>query len=175
MEALFVSLAGQTIQLLTPYIKKGFDKFSEELGNSAAEKVKGLFNTIKNKFSNDPKATNTMAQYQKEPETHEVEIKNVLMEKLAQDKDLVTELNNRLKELKPVLEIIQKGKWISTTGEVTALKADKMGAKRDIHVTQEFEVVDGKLTGPDVKEIDWARYICNLLAKLIDTFLLSAQ
>jgi hypothetical protein len=154
MEALIVSLAGQAVQLLTPYIKKGFDKFSEEVGKSAAEKVKGLFNTIKSKFLNDQKAIDTMAQFQKEPEVHEVEIKNILMEKLAQDKDLVTELNNRLKELKPILEIVQKGKLVSATGEVTGLKAEKVGSKRDIHVSQEFEAVDGKLTSVDVKEID---------------------
>ena len=84
MEAIIIGLAGQAIELLTPYLKKGFDKFSEEVGKAAAEKVKGLFSKIKEKFSKDPVSADTVSRYEKEPEKYATYVKDVLKEKLAE-------------------------------------------------------------------------------------------
>jgi hypothetical protein len=47
MEPITAALAAQATAILTPYAKKGAEKFAEEVGKVASEKVKGLFNRLK--------------------------------------------------------------------------------------------------------------------------------
>jgi hypothetical protein len=65
MEAIAVGLAAKAVEILTPYVKKGFDKLSEDVGKAGAEKVKGLLDTIKARFSGDKVASENLVQYEK--------------------------------------------------------------------------------------------------------------
>ena len=152
METIALGLAAKVVEILSPYVKKGFDKFSEDVGKAGAEKVKGLLDTIKARFSGDKVASKNLAEYEKKPEIYQPVIQETLKEKMLKDKDMAAELEGLVKELGPTLELIQKIKILE--GEATVLESDEMKSGK-LKATQEIDEVreKGKATTVKIKKI----------------------
>lgn len=112
MEAVAVGLATKAIQVLTPYVKKGFEKFAGDVGEAAANKVKGLFDTITKRFTGDNFASETLKRFEKEPEEYKNYAQKVIEEKLEKDKDFELELEELLKEIGPIIDVSAEIKQI---------------------------------------------------------------
>ncbi len=89
--------------LLTPYLKKGKDKFIEEIGGEAGEKSASLaadiWKKVKAIFGSD-KDKQRIEKFEKAPEEKEAFITELLEEKLEEDKQLAQELEEQIRKLK---------------------------------------------------------------------------
>jgi hypothetical protein len=137
LEAIAVGLAAKAIQVITPYVKKGFEKFAGDVGEAAAKKVKGLFDTIKKRLAGDNFASETLERFEKEPEEYKNYAQKVIKEKIESDKNFEKELDGLLKEI-PVVEIIQKVKIVE--GKQIGFKAKKVKGGK-VTVTQESDKI----------------------------------
>jgi len=107
MEALAIGMATKAIQIIAPYVKKGFEKFAGDFDDATANKVKGFFETIKKRLIGDDFASKTMEKFEEKPESYMESAKDVLKDKIMNDKTFKTELEAELKELGPIVDIFQ--------------------------------------------------------------------
>ena len=148
MEAVALALASKAIKVLAPYVKKGFEKFAGDVGEVAAKKVKGLFDTIKARLAGDKFASDSLERFEKKPEAYMDSVKEVLKDKLVEDKNFEKELDGLLKELGPIIEIFQDVKVVK--GKLIGIDADKMTrgkgkvTQRSDEITENGEVVGAK-------------------------------
>ena len=152
MEAIVIGLAAKAVDILTPYLKKGAEKFAYDVGEVAAEKVKGLLGAIKKRLTGDKVASENFSQYEIKPEVYKPVIQDMLKEKMLNDKEMTKDLDNRLRELGPTLEIIMKMNVVE--GEVVGVKSKKMSSGK-AKVNQEIGDVKsgGKVIGVDIDQI----------------------
>lgn len=126
MDSVIATLAANTVAILVPYVKKGAEEFASEVGKAAAERVKGLLNTLKVRLSGDKESIENLEHFEEKPERYKSTLEDILQEKLNQDKDIATELERLLKEIRetsPSLDVYIK----MTEGEdVTGMKAKEM-------------------------------------------------
>lgn len=150
MDPLTIGLGAKVIDVLMPYVKKGAAQLAKDVGVPAVEKVESLLETLKVRLSGDKEATDTLTHFEEKPERHKEVLKDILEEKIAQDKNLAAELDRLLKEMGPTLDIIQKIKVAEK--EVMGLEAEEMaGGKASI--SQDIEQSKEKVTGAKIKRI----------------------
>jgi hypothetical protein len=151
LEAVAVGLAAKVIQVLAPYVKKGFEKFAGDVGEAAAKKVKGLFETVKKRLIGDKFAEDAFERFEKDPENNNNKIlaQTVINEKIEKDQNFEKELKELLKEI-PIIEIIQKTTVVE--GEQIGFVGKKMkGGKVTVNQTSERVAKGGKQVGADVE------------------------
>lgn len=151
MDPIIATLAANAVAVLIPYVKKGAEEFASEVGNAAAEKVKILLNTLKTRLSGDKEAAGNLERFEEKPERYKSALKDNLLEKLDEDKNLAAELEKLLKEIKdasPNIDVYIK----MTEGEdVTGIRGKEM-KKGKAKVSMEIE--KGKnVTGVDIEQI----------------------
>lgn len=105
MDPIVTTLATNAVAALIPFMKKGAEKFATDFGEVAAEKAKSLFDTIDKRFSGDKEAADTLTHFEEKPEGYKDDVKKILEDKLAQDKEMVDELSRLLKDIGITLEI----------------------------------------------------------------------
>jgi hypothetical protein len=118
-----LSLAGSVISVLMPYAAKGAEEFAKTAGKDAYEKAKSLLGILKIRWSGDKEATDTLTHFEEKPERYQTALKDILDEKLDQDKELAEELRNQLNRMGPELNIIQQ---MEQGRKVTGLEAEEM-------------------------------------------------
>lgn len=148
MEALAIGLATKAIQIIAPYVKKGFEKFAGDFDDATAKKVKGFFNIIKKRLIGDDFASKTMEKFEEKPESYMESAKDVLKDKIMNDKTFKTELEEQLEELGPIVDIFQdikvvKGTLIGIDGAMSRFKA-KLVQKSD-EITEGATVIGWKV------------------------------
>ena len=151
-----MTLAASAVTILTPFIKKGAESFADtigtELGSNVAkattEKVKNLFNKIKNKFSGDEEAEHALRNFQKKPDRYSSPVQEILKEKFDQDGGFATEVDKLVKQID--LNVIVKIKMEEGEG-VIGVEADEMNSGS---ANVEMEINKGKnITGAKIKKI----------------------
>jgi hypothetical protein len=154
MDPFTMTLATNAVAILSPFIKKGAVAFVNELaskmGGDAAKvtvnKVKGLFDRIKSKFTGDDEAVDALRRFEEKPDRYSSTLKDILKEKLEQDKDFAMELDNLVKEIN--LDIVIK---MDEGKEVTGLRAKQMRSGR-ANVNMEIKKGE-KITGADIEKM----------------------
>jgi hypothetical protein len=142
------TIAATVIGVLSPYLAKGAEEFIKAAGKDAYEKAKMLLGTLKARWAGDKEASEQLARFEEKPERYRPVLEDILHEKLAQDNDLMTELNRLLQEMGPTLNVVMKMKEAE---DVTGLEAKEMAGGR-ASVTQEIE--KGKnVTGAKIDRI----------------------
>ena len=111
------------MSVLMPYAAKGAEEFAKSAGADAYQKVTRLLGILKIRWSGDKEATDTLAHFEEKPERYQAALKDILEEKLAQDKELAEELRNQLNGMGPELNIIQQ---MEEGWKVTGLEAEEM-------------------------------------------------
>jgi len=135
MDPITATLTASVLSVITPYVTKSADEFAKLVGETAFAKAKALFAFLKQKLSPDHEAADTLAHFEQKPERYSPVLQDILTEKLAADPQFHAELENHMKGLGPVLEIVQRMK---EADGVIGLEANRMtgGTAR---VTQEIE------------------------------------
>ena len=145
MDPVIATLAANTVAVLVPYVKKGAEEFASEVGKVAAERVKGLLNTLKARLSGDKEATENFEHFEEKPERYKSTLKDILQEKLNQDKNLAAELGRLLKEIKETCPNIDIYIKMTEGMDIIGIKAKEM-KKGKVKVDMEIEKGE-KITG----------------------------
>ena len=127
MDPVTATLAANVMTVLMPYAAMGAQEFAKSAGKEAYEKAKSLIATLKARWAGDEEAADTLARFEEKPERYQPVLKDILEEKLSQDKELATELATILNQMGPTLEIIQQ---MEEGRRVTGLEAAQMSGGR---------------------------------------------
>lgn len=143
-----ISLAVKVVDVLVPYVTIGAKEFVRTAGKDAYEKAKGLFETLKMRWSEDKEASEALEKFEKKPGRYQPVIEDVLKEKLDNETGLADELQKILNNMGPEIEIIQK---MAVAEGIVGLETDEMVSGK-VKVEQEFN--EGKdVIGARIKRI----------------------
>src|SRR5437588_12416145 len=99
MDPAIVDLATKVVAVLLPFVSKGAEEFSSKVGDAAYEKAKKLLSTLKQRWSWDTEATESLVRFEQKPERYKVVLEDILQEKLIEDHDLSSQLTQLLQEM----------------------------------------------------------------------------
>jgi hypothetical protein len=140
MDPITMTLATSAIAILTPFLKKGAEKFAEEFGGEAGKKVgeivvdktKKLFGKLKEKLSGNEEAEMNLKLFEKNPDNYSDNFQKVLATELDKDKNFAQEVDGLVKDIKDaspqIVTIIEKAKAKNITG--TDIEDMKSGSSR---------------------------------------------
>jgi hypothetical protein len=148
MDPAMIGLATKALAVLLPFVSKSAEEFATQVGDAAYDKAKALLSTIKQKWSRDKEATETLARFEEKPERYKTVVEDILQEKLAEDHDLAAQIARLLQEMGPTLEVIQQ---MEEGKNITGLKATEMRRGR-ARVTQDITRAEG-VTGAEFDTI----------------------
>lgn len=146
--ATIATLTGSVLSVITPYVAKGADEFAKLVGEAAFAKAKALFAALKQKFSPDREAADTLARFEEKPQRYQPVLEDILSEKLAKDPEFAAEVERHIKEMGPVLEVVQRMK---EADGVVGIQANRM-ASGTARVTQEIDMAK-QVTGMKIDNI----------------------
>lgn len=134
MDPATAGVVSSVIAVLMPYVSKGAEEFAHLVGQAAFEKVKGLYETLKARWAGDHEASDTLANFEQKPSRYQAALEDILKEKLNQDSALLAELASRLKDLGPVLNVVQnlKGAEGVVGAQVEELAGGRVNVAQDI-------------------------------------------
>lgn len=135
MDPAIAGVVSSVMAVLMPYVTKGAEAFAHLAGQAAFEKVKGLYESLKARWAGDREASDTLANFEQKPSRYRSALEDILKEKLGQDSALLAELANRLKEMGPVLNVVQK---LQGAEGVVGAQVDELAGGR-VNVAQDIE------------------------------------
>ncbi len=127
MDPAIIDLTTKVVAVLLPFVSKGAEEFASKVGDAAYEKAKTLLSTLKQRWSGDKEATESLSRFEQMPERYRVVLEDILQEKLAEDHDFATQVARLLQEMEPSLEIIQH---MEEGKDIIGLKAKEMRSGR---------------------------------------------
>jgi hypothetical protein len=139
MDPAMIDLATKVMAVLLPFVSKSAEEFATQVGDSAYDKAKALLSTIKQKWSRDKEAIETLARFEEKPERYKTVVEDILHEKLVEDHDLATQIARLLQDMGPTLEVIQR---MEEGKNITGLKATEMIRGR-ARVAQDITKAEG--------------------------------
>ena len=146
--AAIATLTSSVLSVITPYVTKGADEFAKLVGEAAFAKAKTLFAALKQRFSPDKEAADTLARFEEKPQRYQPVLEDILSEKLAKDPEFAAELDRHIQGMGPVLEVVQRMKQAEG---VVGIQANRM-AGGNARVTQEIDTAK-QVTGMKIDSI----------------------
>jgi hypothetical protein len=123
LDPVVIDLTTKIMAVLLPFVSKGAEEFASKVGDAAFEKAKAILATLKQKWSGDKEATETLTRFEAKPERYKTVLEDILQEKLVTDNDLVLKLTRLLQEVGPSLKIVQQ---MEEGKNITGLEATQM-------------------------------------------------
>lgn len=148
MDPVIVDLTTKVMAVLLPFVSKGAEEFASKIGDAAYEKAKNLFATLKQRWSGNKEATESLIRFEEKPERYKTVLEDILVEKLTEDHDLAAQVARLLQEMGPTLEVIQQ---MEEGKNITGIKATEMRRGR-ARVTQDITKAEG-VTGAEFDTI----------------------
>jgi hypothetical protein len=144
MDPAIADLATKAMAVLLPFVSKGAEEFASKVGDAAYEKARTLLTALKQKWSGDKEATESLVHFEEKPERYKLVLEDILQEKLVEDRDLAAQIARLLQEMGPWLEIIQQ---MEEGKNITGLRAREMRSGR-ARITQDIVKAEG-VTGAE--------------------------
>jgi len=148
------AIATTVIAVLSPYLKKGVEKFSEEMGASAAQKVKGFLGYLKQKFVNKPETMQTLETFAQDSDAHRDAFAEKLKQELRNDETLPQSMLDQLKTLELSVEVRQHIEDAQRAVGIKKVYIDSAGAvtqKKTVRVDQTTKNVEEATGIEDLK------------------------
>lgn len=144
MDPAIIDLSAKVMAVLLPFVTKGAEEFASKVGDATYEKAKTLLTVLKQKWSGDKEATESLALFEQKPQGYQVALEDILQEKLTEDHDLAVQIVQLLQEMGPRLEIIQQ---MEEGKDIIGLRAKEMrsGGAR---ISQDITKAEG-ITGAE--------------------------
>lgn len=139
MDPAIIDVSTKVMAVLLPFVTKGAEEFASKVGDAAYEKAKTLLTVLKQKWSGDKEATESLALFEQKPQRYQTVLEDILQEKLVEDHDLVTQVTRLLQEMGPTLEIIQQ---MEEGKDIIGLKAREMRSGR-VRISQDITKAEG--------------------------------
>ena len=120
-------IATSVVNLLAPYLSKGVEALADKAADAAWEKLEALFTAVKNKFTGNAYAEETLKRVKDEPQSksRQAALVGILEEQIEQDSAFAETLRKLINEAKDsgVETIIQKVSISGNarTGDVTTI------------------------------------------------------
>jgi lipopolysaccharide biosynthesis regulator YciM len=153
IDPITMTLAANAVAVVTPLVMKGAEKIAEELGGYAAEKIKGVLNSLKSRFSKNKEAEESLQRFEEKPDRSTAAVVKDYLQELKSDKEFAAELQKLLQDVKkskPEIEVyiknvsskivtgfdlgtVEGGKFkadiqdVRDADEVVGFKADRVG------------------------------------------------
>ena len=141
-------LATQVVAVLVPYLAQGAVEFARVAGEVALNQARGLLARLKERWADDPEATDELQRFEQKPERYQTVLTELLEERLADDPELAKLLSEALTKMGPSIRIVQE---MDEAKRVVALQAKRM---KSGHLDVEQEIGKGEdITGADIDEI----------------------
>ena len=134
MNPAIIDLTTKVVAVLLPFMSKGAEEFASKVGDAAYEKAEAFLSTLKQRWSGDKEATESLSRFEKKPERYRVVLEDILQEKLAEDHNLAVQVARLLQEMGPSLEIIQH---MEEGTDIIGLRAKEMRSGR-ASITQDI-------------------------------------
>jgi hypothetical protein len=144
-----LTIGASVVAILTPYAKDAGKELVKTAGEAGLEKIKGLLHWLKGKFAGDPVAATDLSRFEKDPTTFGPALQATIATKAQDDPAFAREIGDRVKDLGPVLTIIQT---YENARNVVGLEADRLTAGK-ISISQSGKTADG-VKGAVIKSID---------------------
>lgn len=98
----FQAIAINVVGALVPYFVKIGERTAEKIGEKLPDKISELYETIKKKFRGDSYAEESLRRVESKPEikTRKENLKDVIAEKLEEDKKFTVQIQKLLEEIK---------------------------------------------------------------------------
>lgn len=132
------TIAASVVTLLIPYIKKASEEFAGEAGKAVFLKTGELLTRLKQYFTGDEAAGDTISRFEQNPERYQPFFEDVLKEKLEKDSVFQNEIVHRLMDIEksgPEIEIVQKMKKVK---DIVGLEAGQI-SKGKVKIVQKIE------------------------------------
>jgi hypothetical protein len=118
MDPITMTLAANAVAIISPLIMKGAEKIAEELGGYAAERIKGVLDSLRTKFSKNREESESLRHFEEKPDrVNAAVVKDYLQKELENDKEYAVELGRLFKDIKqakPDIEVYIK----NATGKI---------------------------------------------------------
>lgn len=97
-----ITVAATVVAFLVPYLVKAGEAFAEKAGEALAEKTGELYRTIKNKFTGDSYAEQTLMRLEESPsaESRQRALEHLLAEKMSEDSAFGERVRSLVEEAK---------------------------------------------------------------------------
>ncbi len=148
MDPAIVDLTARVMGVLLPLVSKSAEEVASKVGDAAFEKMKALLATLKQKWSADKEATDSLIRFEEKPDRYQTVIEDILQEKLAQDHDLAYQLTVMLGEMGPALDIVQH---MGEGKDIIGLKAREMRSG-SVRISQDIDHAEG-VTGAEFETL----------------------
>jgi hypothetical protein len=144
-----VTIGATVVSILTPYVADAGKELVKTAGEAGLEKIKGLLHWLKGKFAGDPVATSDLSRFEKDPTAFAPALQATVVSKVKDDPAFAAEIGQRVKELGPIITIIQN---YENAKNLVGLKADRVTSGK-VSITQTGKIIDGG-TGAEIKTIE---------------------
>ena len=142
------SLAAIAVSTLGLYLTKGLEEFAKTAGKDAYEGAKHLLATLKKHWAGDPIASDYLERFEKKPDAYAAGLEDILKERLDENGELKSRIEDAIKQIGPRLDIIVK---MSHGEDVTGIKAKEF-VRGQAKVTVDVDQGKG-VRGADVERI----------------------
>lgn len=143
------TIGASVVALLSPYVADAGKQIVKAVGEEGVNKTKELLQWLRQKFAADPAASEQLKDFEQNPEEIAEELEHTVATKARDDQQFMAEITTRMKELQPVLVIIQK---YEDADGLTGLKAKRFSGRTSASVTQEGKK-GRNITGGEFEDI----------------------
>jgi hypothetical protein len=143
-----VTIGATVVSILTPYVADAGKELVKTAGEAGLEKIKELLHWLKGKFAGDPVAASDLSRFEKDPKTFAPALQATVATKVKDDPAFAAEIGQRVKDLGPIITIIQN---FDEARNLVGLEADRLGSGK-VSVTQTGKTADG-VKGAVIKTI----------------------
>ena len=120
-------LANEAVTLLSSLLIKGGESFAEKYGERIADSLAGktnkLFSIIKRKFDGDEDDKMDLENFQRKPERYSGQIKQILEDRMNQDKAFASDISSTIKDIQGLIVNINIEK--SQAKNITGIESNK--------------------------------------------------
>ena len=143
------TIGASVVALLSPYVADAGKQIVKAVGEEGVRKTKELLQWLRQKFDADPVASEKLKDFEQNPQASAEELQETVAAKARDDQQFMAEITTRMKELQPVLVIIQD--YEDAEG-LTGLKAKRFSGKTSASVTQKGKT-GRNTTGAEFEDI----------------------
>lgn len=150
MDPITIGLGVKVLDVLLPYVEKGTEKLTKEVGVAAVDKMESLLKILKTKLSGDETAKDLLYGFEEDPETYKQILGKILQKKVERDNNLAEELDKLIHEIGPILvtDVHVNEADDDVTGiRIGHMKSGKSSARVDVDKAKK------KVTGQDIDTV----------------------
>ena len=103
-----VTIGTAVVTILSPYVADAGKELVRTVGEVGVEKAKGLLTWLKQQFAGDPVAASDLSRFEQDPKVFAPSLQTTIEKKATDDPAFSAAIADRVKELGPIITIIQK-------------------------------------------------------------------